>query len=252
MNRGAKLKKTFSNLIIITSLCFCVFFTYKICNYKLEEKKQQKLSEEIVDIAIKKVEKDNIEDSQNVLPIEVDFSKLKTKNNDIVAWIYSDETPINYPIVQTTNNDYYLRRQIDGTYNQAGTLFVDYKNSNDFSDYNTIIYGHNMKTDSMFGTIGNYTKQDYYDKHKEMFLFTENKNYKIELFAGFVTSSESEIYKFPKNSNTNEKLINTAIKNSTFKSNVSVTKEDRIITLSTCSYNFENARYILLGVLKEI
>ena len=94
---------------------------------------------------------------------------------EIIGWIYSDGTPINYPIVQTTNNEYYLRRLIDGTYNQAGSIFMDYKNSSDFSDYNTIIYGHNMKNDSMFGTLTSYESQDYYNEHKEMYLYSENK-----------------------------------------------------------------------------
>ena len=129
---------------------------------------------------------------------------------------------------------------------------MDYKNSNDFSDPNTIIYGHNMKNDSMFGSLTKYEEQNYYDEHKEMFLYTENKKFKIKIFAGFITSSESDIYGYPKTSNTNKKLIDNAIKKSTFISDVDVSCEDKIITLSTCSYNFENARYILLGVLKEL
>ena len=177
---------------------------------------------------------------------------MKSKNKDIVAWIYSEGTPINYPIAQTVNNDYYLRRLIDGTYNQAGTIFMDYKNSNDFSDFNTIIYGHNMKNNSMFGTLTNYKNQDYYNEHKEMFLYTENKKFKIEIFAGFVTSSESDIYVYPKTSSTNKKLIDNALEKSTFSSKVEVSNEDKIITLSTCDYDFENARYVLLGVLKEM
>ena len=254
------MKKILSNIIIIVSLLAFIYFSYKIFNYFKEEKEQESLNNGIIDIAIKKNENtenneimqdENIQ-KKNILPIEVDFENLKEKNKDIIAWIYSENTPINYPVVKTSNNDYYLRRLIDGTYNQAGTLFVDYKNSSDFSDYNTIIYGHNMKNGAMFGTLTNYSNQEYYDEHKEIFFFTEDKNYKIVVFAGFTTSSESDIYKFPKTSNTNEKLINKAIKNSTFKSDIEVTSEDRIITLSTCSYSYENARYILLGVLKEI
>ena len=85
-----------------------------------------------------------------------------------------------------------------------------------------------------------------------MYLFTENKNFKIELFAGYITSSESDIYNFPKDMNSNEKLIKTAKEKSTFKSDVEVNSDDKIITLSTCSYDYENARYVLLGVLRDI
>ena len=249
------MKKILSNLIIIICLCSFCFFSFKIYNYIKEEKQQENLNDDIIDIAVKKIQPSEKEEESNIknnFPIEVDFEALKNKNEDIIAWIYSEGTPINYPIVQAKDNDYYLRRLIDGTYNQAGTLFMDYRNNKDFNDFNTIVYGHNMKNDRMFGTLINYENQNYYNEHKEMFLYTEKEKFKIEIFAGFITSSESDIYYFPKTSTTNEKLIDFAEKNSTFKSNINVSNEDKIITLSTCSYNFENARYVVLGILKKI
>lgn len=248
------MKKILSNILIIMCFCSFCFFAYKIGNYIVEEKMQKKMNEKIIDEVVKKVEPNAYEENNEKenSPLIVDFQALKNKNSDIIAWLYSEGTPINYPIVQAKNNDYYLRRLIDGTYNRAGTIFMDYRNSKDFSDYNTIIYGHNMKNESMFGTLINYEKQDYYNEHKEMFLFTEQTNYKIELFSGYTTSSENEIYNFPKSNDTNEKIIDDALKHSTFNSEVEVSKEDKIITFSTCSYNFEDARYVLLGVLKEL
>lgn len=208
----------------------------------------------MIDGVVKKIEKtENAENREkSSSPLSVDFQALKQKNSDIVAWIYSEDTPINYPVAQSTNNDYYLRRLVDGKYNQAGTIFMDYRNSNDFSDPNTIIYGHNMKDDSMFGTLTNYENQNYYDNHKEMFLYTENKNFKIEIFAGYTTSSDGDIYTYPKTSSSNKKLIDNAIKKSKFSSDVEISSEDKIITLSTCAYTFEDARYVLLGVLREL
>lgn len=256
-----KLKKAIQNLILIICLCFFSFFCYKIYNYNEEEKEQEQLRDNLLKIAIinntqetqkNNENKENQDVSKSKLPIEIDFEVLKNKNKDIIAWLYSEETPINYPVVQGKDNDYYLRRMLDGTHNEAGTIFVDYKNSSNFEDYNTIIYGHNMKNDTMFGTLINYKNQEYFNNHKEIYLFTENNNFKIKLFAGYITSSESDIYRFPKTSNTNEKLIKTAISKSTFKSEVEVSGEDKIITLSTCSYDFENARYVLLGVLSKI
>lgn len=249
------MKKILSNLLIIICFCSFCYFAYNIYNYITDEKEQKKINDGIIDEAVKKVEQTDEDKKNNDTdnnPLIIDFQTLKEKNSDIIAWLYSEGTPINYPIVQTTNNDYYLRRLIDGTYNQAGTIFMDYKNSNDFSDPNTIIYGHNMKNDSMFGSLTKYEEQNYYDEHKEMFLYTENKKFKIEIFAGFITSSESDIYVYPKTMDTNKKLINDALKKSKFASDVNVLREDKIITLSTCSYNFENARFILLGVLKEL
>ncbi len=244
------MKKIIYNILIIASFCSFIFFGYKIYSYIKDEKAQKELNNSIIESAITINDDVDLEDNES--PMDINFEVLKEKNKDIIAWIYSDGTEINYPIVQGKNNDYYLRRMLDGSYNVAGTLFIDYRSSSDFSDYNTIIFGHNMKNGTMFGTIPKYQKQEYYDEHKEIYLFTEEKNYIIELFAGYTTSSESDIYNFPKTTKTNKKLISTAIKNSTFKSGIEPTETDKIVTLSTCTYSFENARYVLLGILKEI
>lgn len=249
------MKKIIQNLIIIITLFSFCYFTYQLYNYNKEENEQKELKDALIENVIVNNSEDNsIEEGnpEKKLPIDVNFTKLKEQNKDIVAWLYCEDTPINYPIVQARDNNYYLRRLLDGTYNQAGTIFIDYKNNSTFEDYNTIIYGHNMKNDTMFGTLTNYQKQEYFDKHKEMYLFTENKNFKIQLFAGFTTSNESDIYKFPKTSTTNDKLIKKAISRSTFKCDLEVSNEDRIVTLSTCSYDFENARYVVFGVLRKI
>ena len=249
------MKKILQNLIIIGCLFAFCFFAYKIYNYYKEEDKQKNLNDNLIEVAVKETEQEdseNEDDDKIKLPINVDFKVLKNQNQDIIAWLYSQDTPINYPIVQANDNDYYLRRLIDGTYNQAGTLFIDYRNNSDFNDYKTIVYGHNMKNETMFGTLTNYTNQEYYDKHKEMYLLTENKNFKIELVAGFTTTREGDIYTVTTTRNTNENLLKTAISKSTFKSEAEVTSQDKVLVLSTCSYDFENARYVLLGVLREI
>lgn len=249
------MKKVIQNLIMILCIIVFVFFGYKIYNYNKEENELEKLRDDLIEGAIiKNVPENQISEGMEgtKLPIEIDFSVLKSKNKDIVAWLYSEGTPINYPIAQSNDNDYYLRRLLNGKYNQAGTIFMDYRNNSNFNDFNTIIYGHNMKNDTMFGSLINYEKQDYFNEHKNMYLFTEHKNFKIELFAGYITSSESDIYNFPKSSDTNEKLIKMAKGKSTFKSDVEVNSYDKIITLSTCSYDYEDARYVLFGVLRDV
>lgn len=248
------MKRILQNIIIIVCLFTFCFFAYKVYNYKKEESKQKDLNGNLIEAAVKvtnKEDTDNNDNNKDKLPINIDFKILKEQNKDIVAWLYCEGTPINYPVVQANDNDYYLRKLIDGTYNQAGTIFMDYKNNSNMEDYKTIVYGHNMKNGTMFGTLTEYKNQEYYNEHKEMYLFTENKNFKVELVAGYITSSESDIYTVTKK-NTNEKLLQSAISNSTFKSEVEVTKQDKILVLSTCDYDFKNARYVLLGVLREI
>ncbi len=191
-------------------------------------------------------------DYSEYAPIDVDFDKLKQENNDIIAWIYSENTPINYPIVQSSDNNYYLRRLTNGTYNRAGTLFMDCQNSSDFSDFNTVIYGHNMKTDIMFGTLPEYKKQSYYDEHPFMWLLTPEQNYKIVLISGFLTTGGSEFYNLLNSVEEFNEFEAKVISNSDFEADVDLSTFDKTVTLSTCSYETSRSRYIVIGGLIEV
>lgn len=182
-------------------------------------------------------------------PIEVDFSVLAETNEDIIGWLYSEDTPINLPVVQSSDNDYYLRRMVDGTWNSSGTLFADCRNASDFSDHNTIIYGHNMKNYEMFGTLPNYEKQSYYDEHPVMWLLTPGGDYKLELVAGYVTEATSDVYSFDQSEEAAFAMVQQGIEKSTFTTDAVIHREDRFLTLSTCSYEYDNARYVLIGRL---
>ena len=96
---------------------------------------------------------------------------------------------MNYPVTQTDDNEYYLHHLYDGTYNKVGCLFADYENAADFSDRNTIIYGHNMRNGSMFAAFNEYAEQSYFDTHKQMYLVTPEGGYVVELFAAFTAKS---------------------------------------------------------------
>lgn len=192
---------------------------------------------------------DNVKENEDILPISVDFSVLKQENEDIVGWLCLEDSPINYPVVQSNDNDYYLRRLVNGEYNIAGSLFMDYRNDSNLEDNNTIIYGHNMKNNTMFGSLQDYKNQDYYDNHKVMYYFTPGKNYIIELFTGYTISVDSDIYDL---SVIDSSKLEELISKSDFESNTKVTEKDKIITLSTCAYEYDGARYIVMGVLKEI
>lgn len=125
------------------------------------------------------------EDSSVVLPV-VDFEALRENGPDIIGWLSLPDTAINYPIPQTDDNEYYLHHLYDGIYNKVGCLFADYENQADFSDRNTIIYGHNMRDGSMFAALNEYDEQDYYDGHPQMYLVTPGGGYTVEIFTAFV------------------------------------------------------------------
>lgn len=197
--------------------------------------------------------KDITEEKSEDAPIQVDFNLLGNQNQDIVAWLYCPDTSINYPVVQAADNDFYLRRLLDGSYNTAGTLFMDFRNSDDFSDWNSVIYGHNMKNDSMFGTLPDYKAQSYYEEHPTMYLLTPAQNYKINILAGFVTAANSELYSaFNPSEEEKELLVEEWMNDSDFDSTAILTSEHTVITLSTCSYEYSNARYVIIGVLEKL
>lgn len=185
-------------------------------------------------------------------PISVDFDALLEENSDVVGWLYCEDTVINYPILQAEDNDTYLRYMIDGTYNSAGSIFMDYRCSSDFSSVNTILYGHNMKNDTMFGTLTDYNEQSYYDSHPILWLLTPEGDYRIDLIAGYVLAADSELYQTISDQELLTSCISQALSQSTFRSTAEYAETDKIITLSTCSYEYDEARYALIGVLVSV
>ncbi len=181
----------------------------------------------------------------------VDFESLQAINPDVVAWISIEGTNIDYPVVQGTDNNYYLNRLFDGRENGAGSIFMDYRNTPDIMGKNTVLYGHNLKNSTMFSQITNYKEQSFYDQHPTALLITPERNYKIQFVAGYVTDPNGPAWKMEFASDEEFFLwLENAIAQSTFQSTVQVTPQDRVITFSTCSHEYREARYVLIGILK--
>lgn len=192
------------------------------------------------------------DDNENMVPVTVDFSALKNTCDDVVAWIYCEGTQVNYPVVQGDDNSYYLDRMMDGRQNQSGTLFMDCRNQADFSDWNTLVYGHNMHNGSMFAALPKYMEQEFYEEHPVWYLVTEDRNYRIELLGGYETPADSDAYSFPQTKEERDALRRKADTSSTFQADVEFQEDDRLITMSTCVYDYEDARYVLVGILREV
>jgi len=182
-------------------------------------------------------------------PITIDFDALLNRNKDVIGWLYCPDTVINYPVAQGENNDQYLRKDLDGKYLVSGTLFADYRNGTLGKDANYIIYGHNMKNGTMFSLLAKYKQQSYYDQNPVIYYLTPDGNYKLELFAGLVIKRDDKIYLPNQSKEEFAELIKEYRAKSTFKSDVELEYNDTIVTLSTCSYEFDNARYIVMGRL---
>ena len=116
----------------------------------------------------------------------VDLDRLVKENGDIKGWIYIEGTDISYPLLQGPDNDYYLYRTYKKEYLFAGSIFIDAANAPDLSDQHTIIYGHNMKNDSMFGTLGKFKQQDYRDQHRYIYILMPGQDWnKYEIFSAY-------------------------------------------------------------------
>lgn len=182
---------------------------------------------------------------------QVDFGALKNINSGIVGWIYLEGSEINYPIAQSEDNSYYLKHLFDRSGNSSGCIFLDCSNASDFTDRHSIIYGHHMKNGTMFSGLDSYKSQEYYDAHPQILLLTPERNYVIEIFAGYVASVSDDSWEVGFESEDDfEDWISRAIDRSCFTSSMTPEAADRIITLSTCSYEFNNARFVLLGILR--
>ena len=185
-----------------------------------------------------------------VLP-KVNFVALKAINEDVVGWIYQEGTTVNYPVVQGEDNHEYLYWLINGDYNGAGTPFMDFRNEPDFSDRNTVIYGHNMNNGTMFADFHKYVDQEYYDEHPTMLLMTPDEDYTVEFFAGYISTLDTDAWQMQFSSDKEyTDWLETAKEKSAFKSNVVPTVDERVITLSTCSNSYAKTRFVLLGVLR--
>ena len=186
------------------------------------------------------------------LPV-INFKALQAVNPDVIGWIYSPNTTINYPVVQGDDNAYYLKHLADGTENRNGCPFLDAQNRPDFTDDNSIIYGHHMQNGTMFAGISWYEDQSYYDEHPVIYLMTPSAAYRIELFSGYITTMDSSDYmqNFVSVREHTDWLKEVSGR-SDFRANLEISAYDRVITLSTCAYRFENARYVLHGKLVEL
>ncbi len=181
----------------------------------------------------------------------VDFEALWEINPDVVGWIYIENTNVNYPILQGETNSTYLYHLITGKYNASGSIFMDHRNSPDYSDRNTVIYGHHMGDGSMFADIAKYKRQSYYDAHPTGYLFTPDKTYELIFFSGYVTDMRGNAWQmdFSSADDYADWLKSTASR-SKFSCGILPTASDQILTLSTCTYEYDDARFVLSAIMR--
>lgn len=275
--RPVNIRKHLPNVLMVVFAAVFCFSAFQLIRNSLQAGKRDELYSDLVDVAVKPAftkpdnqttpgsgttdETAETEGGSSInltaglhipeqSPLAVDFDVLQEKYPDVMGWVYCPGTPINYPIVRADDNDYYLNRLPDGTVNKSGSIFTDCRNMVDFSDPHTIIYGHNMKDLSMFGSVNQYATQAYYDQHPVWYINTPEKNYAVVILAGHVTAPNAEIYAFKGTPEEPQEILQSALRNSAFKSKATYEEGDHLVTFSTCHGN--SRRFVLVGALREI
>ena len=182
---------------------------------------------------------------------QIDFEELKKVNQDVIGWLQVEDMPdINYPIVQGKDNDYYLHRTVKGTYNFAGSIFLEHTNKPDFSDPHSIVFGHNMKNGSMFGKLKQFGSGDFFDKRHYFWICTPDRNYKYEIFSVQEVVSGGEAYTLfsgpgPELAEYIEKM---KAQSAVATPDIAIDPNSKVVTLSTCTTNTVK-RLIVQGIL---
>lgn len=189
--------------------------------------------------------------------IPIDFETLQQENDEIYAWIRIPDTVIDYPVLQSkTDDSFYIHKGVNKEYLFAGAIYSEMQNARDFSDPNTVLYGHNMKDGSMFASLHNFKDRDYFDKNREILIYTPEHIYHYEIFASYTYDDRHLLNSFNlKNKEVFddylEEIYSIRAMDAYFMDEPKVTSDDKIITLSTCVGNDASSRYLVQGVLTE-
>lgn len=259
-----KLKKKFKLfLLIMIFLIILIISGYFIVQWLIDNNKVDKLTNEITNQTNVEEVIENDLNVQTINPpenkesdywkyikmplIEVDFDVLVNKNKDTVGWIKVEGTSINYPVVQTINNDYYLTHAYDKSNNNAGWIFADYRNDMKSFDKNTIIYGHGRLNTTMFGSLKNIINSNWY-KNSDNYIIKFSTPYENTLWQVFsVYKIPAETYYLKTNFDNDDsytKFLITLKNRSIYNFNTELNVNDKIITLSTCS-NDNKSRIVM-------
>lgn len=238
--------------IILLILCILIIIASGIWLYMdyRERQENQDVYEEIKEEVVEQIEE--VPEEPDYIPI--DFAKLKETNEDIYAWIEIEDTNIAYPIVQhPTDDSYYLDYTIDGKKGYPGSIYTESINAKDFSDFNTVVYGHDMKNGTMFKHLHKFEKADFFDSHDTVTIYTETEHKEYKVFAAIVFDDRHLMYSFNYDTAEGRKAFLETIFEShnmknLYRDDVIVDENSHILTLSTCIGGKPNNRYLVLAV----
>ncbi|MCT8137901.1 class B sortase [Anaerobacillus sp. CMMVII] len=239
---------------IISIVCTVIFLfsMYNVYNSLYDSYKNKQLYTSIQTEFIAHMNDIQTSASDDVLPLEETrsimdkFLPLLEKNEDTVGWITIPNTQVDYPIVKKEDNDFYLHHNFEGERSNGGTIFMDFRNIGDGTDRHTILYGHNMRDGTMFQGLMKYKQSDFFSDNQMITFYTLYEETKWEIFSAYVT--DTNYYYIPTRFRSKRDYLDflEGIQGkSLFQSEIEFTDEDKILTLSTCSYEFLDARFVV-------
>ena len=251
-SRREKRNKRTSILMLLfrlISLIIIVICMYQLVNWYIENKKNNKMLDDMLSNYTDST-KDIVVGEDKISALEIKFEDLLEKNPDTVGWLTVKGTRINYPVVHGKDNDYYLTHSFDKSYNSAGWIFANYLNKFDGKDKNIAIFGHNRRDGSMFCTLKDTLKKEWYSNPDNYYIIFETKNgtevYRV--FSNYQITAESYyITSEFKNDSEYQNFLDTITKRSVYNYGINPNVNNRIITLSTCA-NDNTYRVVLHAV----
>ncbi|MGM9972439.1 MAG: class B sortase, partial [Clostridiaceae bacterium] len=232
-------------------LCIAVFSysAYQLLSYFYDGYKNEKNYQEIREVYdfndLRKAEDDGNEDSAALRGER--FAALREINDEVVAWIHVPNTNIDYPVVQGKDNSYYLDHTVEGDTSRVGAIFMDYRNilSDDSmpTDYNTIIYGHHLKSGAMFTSLKEFKDESFFNINRYVYLDTPEGTLTYEIFSVIITKADyNYIETYFQTGEDFLNFVSDIQERAFFNRDTVISVEDKIITLSTCTYEYEDAR----------
>lgn len=240
-------------ILLILEVLFAgvfIFSAYKIITINNESNVSTAYYDRIRNIDDKDVNKGEVS-KVKVNPYEDTIKELKAENADVIGWVKINGTEVDYPIAAGVDNVFYLKHMIDKTYNEYGAIFMDMRNSADFSDRHTVIYGHNALNGMMFGSLKNYKDENYFKEHPQIIIYQEDQVLIYEVFGFGEINVTSDIYMFKFEEDQTFLDFSKELCNQ-LNTDVELSIDDKILTLSTCTDFNDAKRFIVSAKLIEV
>lgn len=250
------MKKFLQTLLLIICLgvfCFSAWKLYGIWQeYQEGDEIYNSIQEQVILPSSEDEDTDTSDSSGLTVPDAlVDLTKLKEINSDTVGWIQIPDTTINYPILQGKDNNQYLRRTITGEYNKAGCIFVDSSIENPFYEANTLVYGHNLLNGKMFSDLTEYEDKDWYLQHPYIYIQIEDGVLVYQLYSCYRTNDSSSTYTIGMENDTDifQSYLDETLQHALYTTDITPDSSDKILTLSTCTNDEEDERFVVHALL---